>query len=227
MATNNALFLVFERNAFYKKMHYLVLAALTLNIIVICILLGLILHLIRNPPPPIYFATNEQGQLIDIVPLDQPNMTNDELLNWVTKAVEAAYSYDYLNNPSQLQAAQKYFTNYGWSEAMKSLTTSGNLVGVIKRKLIGIAKVVDKPKILKQGLIKGVMAWQIQMPVLVTYHEPPYNETSKFNVPVVVTLIVQRQPVLQSYQGLGIVQMIGAMPPQSTTPQELPAKPTG
>lgn len=227
MATpNNALLLIFERNAFYKKMYYLVLGALALNIIVIGLLLALILFLVRNPPPPIYFATNEYGQLIEIVPLDKPNMTNDEIINWVTKAVEAVYSYDYLNNAAQLQSAQKYFTNYGWSEAMKSLTASNNLVGVINRKLIGIAKVVEKPKILKQGLIKGVMAWQLEVPLLVTYQAPPYDEKSKFTVPLILTLIVQRQPVLQSESGLGIVQMIGITATQPTAPQQLPATPT-
>jgi intracellular multiplication protein IcmL len=127
----------------------------------------------------------------------------------------------------QLQSAQKYFTNYGWSNYIKALNASNNVVALKERKMIVIAHVVGKPKILAQGILSGAYAWKFSMPVLISYSLPPYDDKSKFTNPLTVTLIVQRQPILQSYKGLGIVQIIGSMAAGSDQPQELSNTPSG
>lgn len=228
MNKTDPLSLVFTRNAFYRRMHFLALAALALNFVVIIILLMLIVFLIRNPTPPLYFATDPISRLIDIIPTNQPNMSDEEVIRWTREAVEAAYSYDYVNYAAQLQAAQKYFTNYGWREFMRGLTASDNLLAVTERKLIGRARVVQKPKLIAQGLLGGALAWKFEMPVLMTFQAPPYNDRSSYSIPWTVTVLVQRQPILQSYQGLGIVQAIaGATQAPPTGPREISPSPTG
>jgi hypothetical protein len=48
------------------------------------------------------------------------------------------------------------------------------------------------------------------MQLLVTYLQPPtYDDATKFSNSLIVTSVVQRQPVLQGYRGLGIVYMVG------------------
>ena len=155
-------------------------------------------------------------------------MSTDDAAAWAIEAVQAAYSYDFINYRGQLQASQKYFTNYGWTKYMNSLVASNNLVALLQRKLIISAVVVDKPKVLTQGILSGAYAWRFQMPLLVTYSPPPFDEASKYSNALIVTVIVQRQSILQSYKGLGIVQMIAvAASAPSNQPQELSNTPTG
>jgi intracellular multiplication protein IcmL len=126
--------------------------------------------------------------------------------------VQAAYSFDYLNYRSQMQNAQKYFTSYGWTTYVRALRLSGNLSAVTDAKRIAMARVVEAPKLLAEGLLGGSYAWKFQMPVLVTYFEPPYTDQTSFASAIKVTVLVQRQPPLQGYQGLGIMQFIAEMP---------------
>ena len=212
MDSNDALVLVIARNAFYKRLHYLVLTAFGLMLFTIGFLIWVLVYIVTMQSLPVYFATDNVGRLIEVSSVQKPEMTTDQVAAWTAEAVQAAYSYDYFSYRSQFQNAQKYFMIYVWSKYISSLEASNNLEGVKERKWVGIAKVVDKPKLLSEGMLAGAYAWKFQLPVLVTYLRPPnYDEATKRVDPLVLTVIVQRQPELQSYKGIGILQIVGEL----------------
>src|SRR5262245_29433964 len=127
MSSNDALVLILSRNAFYRRLYILALAATALNLVVICMLGASLGYLLKNPVRPLYFAADEVGRLIQIVPVNVPNMSTEEVTKWTVDAVQAAYSYDYINYRAQLQSVEKYFTRYGWGKYMQALSLSGNL----------------------------------------------------------------------------------------------------
>jgi intracellular multiplication protein IcmL len=228
MDRQDALIAVITRNAFYQRLHYLALTTLALAILMIGILISVLVYMYKNPSEPVYFATDEIGRLIEIVPTSSPNMTSDDVINWTVEAVESALSYDYVNYHAQLQNAQKYFTSYGWSNYMSALKSSNNLLALTQRKMVVVAKVVDKPTIVKEGLLSGSYAWKMDIPILMTYFMPPYDDKSKITNPIEMTILVQRQSVLQSYKGLGVVQLIGSIATAPLTqPQGISTTPTG
>lgn len=211
--TSEALTLIFSRNSFYKRLHRLALAMLAVSWLIILVLGLIIFFLWKNPTPPIYFATDSVSRLIKLIPLSQPNMSTADVMAWTAEAVQAAYSYDYVNYGSELQASQKYFTTYGWTQFIRALTASNNLLAVKQRKMVVSASITGTPTILAQGILAGKYAWKFQMPVTVTYLMPPYDnsEDATFTNNLMLTVIVQRQSALQSYKGLGVVQMVAAL----------------
>lgn len=225
MSQDDALFLIFSRNAFYQRLHYLALAAFGLVMVAIIILANAIYFFVNNPPEPLYFAADEIGRLLPIDPLTSPNMSTNDAAAWAIEAVQKAYSYDYLSYYGQLQNAQKYFTNYGWSKYMSALSASNNLLALKQQKMVIVAQVVDQPQLITQGILSGAYAWKFQLPVLVTYMKPPYDDKSKFSNALQVTVVVQRQRILQSYKGLGIVQMIATMAGVPNQSQEISNNP--
>lgn len=206
---DDAVTLVCMRNEFYRKKYYLALSVYLVSLVVVGVLIGMLVYLIKHPPEPFYFAADDVGRLIQEVPLSQPNMPVDDVTAWTIEAVQAANSYDFVNYRAELQEAQKYFTNNGWSRFIQGLNRSKNLDGVIKRKLIGVAKVIGSPTLVEMGLLSnGIYAYKYVMYVLVTYMRPPYDNNTNFQNPLQVTVVVGRQSVLLSYKGLGITQMI-------------------
>ena len=223
---NDAIVLVYVRNEFYRQKYLLTLAVGLLSIIVVAILAGMLYYLAKHPTEPLYFPADDLGRLIQEIPITQPNMSLDDVTAWTIEAVEDANSYDFLNYRSELQSAEKYFSDYGWRKYMQGLKASTNLVGLIDRKMIFIAKVVDQPKLIGQGILKtGAYGYKYQMPVLMTYIVPPYDAKSSFQNPLLVNVVVQRQDVLQSYKGLVVMQMNaapytkGAAPTPADMPQ--------
>lgn len=223
----DALVLIFARNAFYRRMHFLALGAVALSLFVIAFLLWMMIYLIKHPTHPLYFATDNVGRLIHIIPVNVPNMPQDAVIAWTVEAVQKSLSFDFINYRAQIQSAEKYFTPYGWQNYMRALEVSNNYLGLAKNKWIIIAQVVEQPKVITQGILSGAYAWKFQMPVLVTYWSPPYDNKSKFANALNVSVIVQRQEILQSYKGLGIAQIVATSAATQNPLQEISNTPTG
>jgi intracellular multiplication protein IcmL len=222
---NDALHMIAVRNEFYRKKYHIALGILFLGLVAIGILGGMLTYIIKHPPQPLYFVTDDAGRFIMDIPIQQPNMSTADVAAWTVEAVQDAYSYDFLNFHSQLQTAQKYFTDYGWRQYMKGLEASNNLLALSSRKQVVTAHVIGEPKLIAEGPLgkAQIYAWKFQMQLLVTYLMPPtYDEKNRFANPLIVTVIVERQDILSSYKGLGIVQMIAELAQSPTTPTLAP-----
>ncbi len=198
---------IYLRNEFYKKKFYSVFVIFILNVCGIIVLAWMLDYLIKNPPHPVYFAADSLGRLIKEIPIHEPNMSVEDATAWAIEAVQSAYTYDYKNYRAQLQRAQRYFTDNGWRKYMAGLRASNNLVALTKRSLIQVGTIVQHPELIAQGHMGQAYAYQFRIPVLMTYWYPPYDEKSKIYNPLLVTLVVQRRNVFESYKGLGVAQM--------------------
>jgi intracellular multiplication protein IcmL len=221
----DALMMVQLRNAFYKKKFHFILGTNVFCFVVIVILGSILFYLLNNPTRPLYFVADSVGRLMQEPALTDPYLSTDEVTAWTIEAVQSAYSYNYMNYRAQLQNAQKYFTEYGWKKYMDALTASNNLLALTQRNMVFIATVVQKPKLLNQGILGGAYAWKFQIPLLIKYWRPPFDDKSAFFNALQVNVVVQRQTLLQSYKGLAVLQMIATTPPASTL-QNIGSSPT-
>jgi intracellular multiplication protein IcmL len=221
---SDALVLVQLRNAFYKKKFHFVLGIYALSLMIIAILISIIIFLKATQAKPHYFVADEVGRLMKDIPLNDLNMSSDELLDWAVNAVLAANSFDFINYRHQLQDAQKYFMDESWATYMKELAISDNLLALKYRRWVFVAKVVEKPTLIAEGILSGVRAFKLQMPLLVTYLKPPsYDIKSSASNAFVVTVIVVRRNLLESYQGLAVYSMVISNAPETTKKMNMPA----
>ncbi|HEX2548505.1 MAG TPA: DotI/IcmL family type IV secretion protein [Gammaproteobacteria bacterium] len=208
--TEDALELVHIRNAFYKKKFHTLLGIGLLALIVILCLMFLFKHLLGVASRPLYFVANDEGVLIQQSPLQLPIPIAD-VNAWVVEAIESANSFDYVNYRSQLQDSQKYFSDFAWMEYMKSLTASLNLTAMKERREVWISKVIATPTIINAGAIRGEYAWRVELTLRETRLKPPLylnTPTSSSTATYKITVILQRKPLLQSYQGLAVLSMV-------------------
>jgi len=221
---SEALALVYLRNAFYKKKFHFILGIYVLGLVIIGILISIVIYLKASQALPRYFVADEVGRLIKDIPLSDLNMSSDELIDWTVKAVESANSFDFVNYRRQLQDAQKYFIDESWATYMKQLTISDNLLALKLRRWVFVARVVEKPKLITEGILGGVRAFKFEMPLLVTYLKPPaYDVKSSTSNAFVVTVIVIRRNLLESYRGLAIYSMVISNAPETVKKMNMPS----
>lgn len=204
MATQDALTLVALRNKFYKDGQRHVILALFLSILVSLILGFLLIYIIKNPPAPKYFATSINGRITPLFALNEPNQSDSAVLQWANQAAIAAFTYNFVNWRSELQASSGFFTGEGWTQFQKALEQSNNLDAVRAKKLVVSAVATRAPVILQKGLLQGVYSWRVQMPLLVTYQSAS-EFTQQNNV---VTLLIMRVSTLNYPRGIGIAQFV-------------------
>lgn len=192
------------RNDFYRDNHRKVMMALLVAIATIILLCGTLSYVVTHPPAPKYFATSIDGRIIPIISLSQPNMPPSALLLWANQAATAAFTYDFVNYRQALQSASAYFTPEGWRDFLNALTSSNNLNAVLTKKLVVSSTATGAPVILQQGVLNGVYAWRVQMPMVVTYQSA--SQVAQQNV--TVTMLVMRISTLNSARGVGIAQFV-------------------
>lgn len=144
-------------------------------------------------------------------PLDQANMSDNDLLGWATDAAQLAYTYDFKNYPKQMQLLKDYFTPEGWRAFTTALDKSNNLNVVQNRKLVASASPIGKATLLKEGVKNGLYTWKVQLPMQATYE----SESRLIKQNLLVTLLISRT---SNSKGVGISHFVALITPATTTP---------
>jgi intracellular multiplication protein IcmL len=201
-AMKDALKLVTLRNAFYKdgfrRLSCVLLMSLLLNVILVCSVLFLSFH----RPPARYFATTPQGKLIALKPRNEPVLSSTAISDWVARSVPQIFDIDFLNYRKQVMHSRDYFTSYGWEQFLEHFSITLNKIKTDK--LVAHAVVTDVPYVTRQGIVKGVYTWQVQVPLLVTYQKGSEEETQH----LVWTVLLKRVDNNISDQLVGIAQVV-------------------
>ena len=200
----DSLELVKLRNDFYRDNYRRVIGILFFTVFIIIGLAVALIYEVTNPPPPQYFATDAEGRIIHLYPLDEPNLSQGALLQWANVAAVAVFSYDFVNYRENLQDASEFFTPDGWQNFMNALQDNDNLNAVLTKKLVVSAVATAAPVILQEGVLQGRYSWRVQMPMLVTYQSA--SQVTQQNL--TVTMLITRISTLNSEKGIGIAQFV-------------------
>lgn len=192
--------LVIMRNAFYRDSYYQVLFAVLFLLIVNGFLAYIVYYKISNPPQPQYFAATADGRIIKVHPLSDPSLSDDFVVQWTADAVHKAFSWDFIHWREQMQEASNNFTPDGWRDFSASLKDSNNLKTLIDLKMVSNVEVTGSPQIIQKAVVAGHYAWNIKIPVLLSFT----SVEKTINQPMNLTVIVLREPVQYYPQKIAI-----------------------
>ena len=85
------------RNSFYRDSYRLCLLAILISSLFTILLIGFTIYERSRIPTPVYFATNQDGSLKILIPLNLPYVSDQDVLKFATDTVSASLSYDFLN----------------------------------------------------------------------------------------------------------------------------------
>lgn len=196
---------VVVRNEFYRDGYRLALRVAVIQCFVIFGLIGAMFFIIYvHQPENRYFATTEDGRLIPMVPLTQPNLSTPALLSWVAQASSETMSFSFSNYRRNLQQASRHFTRAGW-ESFSAALQQSRIIESIEANTQELTTVPRGAPILKyEGVVAGQYQWQVQIPVILTFVSGSKSRSDNW----ILTLVIVRVPRLESPNGVGIAQWI-------------------
>jgi intracellular multiplication protein IcmL len=203
--SQDALTTVVNRNSFYRDGYRLMLRiSLILWAIIGLLAATLVTLALTVQTRSVYFATNSEGRIIPIVPLDQPFRSRADIIAWTTSTVKKAMQFNYSDYRLRLQDARAFFTATGTDSFFKALNDARILEATAARKLLVRMDIDAAPEVVQEGVRDGVYTWYLRMPVTITYDgaEPLAPQTAKLIVQVV------RISTLVSSGGIGIEQFV-------------------
>lgn len=189
----------FYRDSFGKVIF--VIFALCLSVV---FLAGISLYTYMNRPPPITFRVAEEWRVLAPVPIQQPYLTDPDLLQWVSEVVPNAFNLDFLNLDSQLADVKKYFTDNGYQIFLNQLKNYADKSMVQSYKMFVHGKPTRAPVILNQGVLSGRYAWWVQIPVNIRYA----GARDKPDVNLTLQVLVVRTETTNNLTGILIDNVI-------------------
>jgi intracellular multiplication protein IcmL len=159
------------------------------------------------------FLTRERGHFYEQLPngdtfelteLDRPNVSTKALLEWVSLAATATFTFDFVNYEKQLTALRDFFTADGYINFLASLEASKTITTVSEKNLQLSAVAIGPAIVLIEQEISGYHTWRIQGPLLVRYQSASVNETHQ----QIVTMLVTQVPTSDAPKGIGIAQYV-------------------
>lgn len=190
------------RNSYYRDGFRRMLAAAYFGsmaiVALIVVLVGFInLHEKRDR----YFVTTSDGKVIEMTSLDEAGLTQQELGEWVTKAVSDTMSFGYSDYKQKLQAAAPYFTKNGWDGFTAMLQQAKLVQAVESQQQTVTAKPAGQLALLEQGVgLDGRYFWHVKLPLGLTYQAGSKSSGAV----ITLDLIVVRAPSLEKPQGVSI-----------------------
>jgi intracellular multiplication protein IcmL len=196
---------IVTRNEFYRDgFRNLIKIAVLQGLVIVGLILTLIVYINNSQPEDRYFATTADGRIMQLLPLNKPNLDDPALLSWVSSAVTDTMSFSYLSYQKDLQKSSRNFTKSGWTSFTSALQKSRILDSVQAQKQIVTSQPRSAPVLLKKGVYGGKYRWVIQMPLSIKYQSQTESRTDTVNL----SLVVERVPSLENPSGVGIVQWI-------------------
>jgi len=196
---------VVVRNEFYRDGYRSLLKVALIQVFVILGLIGAMYFVIQaHQPENRYFATTEDGRLVPMIALSEPNMSAPALMSWVAQASTEVMTFGFNDYRRRLQESSRNFTRTGWESFTQALQKSRIIEMVEANQQVVTAAPQGAPILESQGLVAGRYQWVIQLPMILTYQA---GNASR-NDSLLVTVVVVRVPRLESPNGIGIEQWI-------------------
>ena len=195
---------VMVRNEFYRDGYRVMRMVALAQAVAIIVLIVAVVNFVEVRKEYKYFATTEDGRLVPMIPLNQPNLSTPALLSWVAQASAEVMTFGHHDYKRRLQEASRSFTRSGWEGFTTALERSGVMDMVEKNRQVVTAAPAGAPIITSEGMYGDRYQWVVQMPIQVTYQSGA-KKSSKFKQ---LTLVVVRVEQLDSPHGVGINQWI-------------------
>lgn len=196
---------VIVRNEFYRDGYRSLLKLAIMQGIVILGLIGAVYFVVQtHQPENRYFATTEDGRLVPMVPLNEPNMSVPALMSWVAQSSTEVMTFGFNDYRRRLQESSRNFTRRGWESFTQALQKSRIIEMVEANQQVVTASPQGAPILESEGLVNGRYQWIIQLPMVLTYQSGSRTRSDE----LLVTVVVVRVPRLESPNGVGIEQWI-------------------
>lgn len=196
---------VIVRNEFYRDGYRSILRIAVIEaMIILSLIVAMYFIILSREPENRYFATTEDGRLVPMVPLSEPNLSVPALMSWTAQAATEVMTFGFNDYKRRLQQASRNFTRLGWVSFTSALEKSRIIEMVEANQQVVSAAPASAPVLLSEGVVNGRYQWQVQVPLVVTYQAGASVRSDK----MMVTLLLVRVPKLESPNGVGIEQWI-------------------
>jgi len=196
---------VVVRNEFYRDgFRNMLRIAIAEAVIIVALIIAFIVHVNAFRPQNYYFATTADGRIMQLVPLNLPNMGTSSLMSWAAQAATEVMTFGFHDYQRRMQQSSRHFTRRGWESFTDALQKSRIMESVEASQQVASAQPRSAPILVQEGVFNGKYRWVVDLPLTVTYQAGAASRVDN----LVVRMVIDRVPSLENPNGVGIEQWI-------------------
>lgn len=166
----------------------------------IAALVAISAYILFTEPPPVTFKVAEEWRIVPPVDIQEPYLSEGDLLQWVADVVPRLFDVDFLHIDDQLNQLKQYFTDNGYQVFLNQFNNNVDRDKLQSGKMFATDEITGAPIILNQGLLSGRYAWWVQIPINISYAGMETIPSSSIKL----TLLVVRTETSNSLNGVAI-----------------------
>ena len=205
VAAAGPLMTVIVRNEFYRDgFRNMMRMAIAEAVIIVGLILTFIVYMNATKPQDHYFATTADGRIMQLVPLNLPNMNTSALMSWVAQSSTEIMTFGFHDYQRRMQQSSRHFTRHGWESFTNALQKSRIIESIEANQQVVTAQPRSAPVLIQEGVFNGKYRWVVDLPLTVSYQAGTGTRVDT----LVVRLVIDRVPSLENPNGVGIEQWI-------------------
>ena len=108
-----------------------------------------------------YFAT-ESGRVTPIYPLNKPAWSMEDIAGFGADTIQRAFTMDFVHYRQQMTSVMTRFTNQGYADYYKALTSS-NVLKMVRDQRMNLSTTVSPGVVHSQGIINGIYTVSLKL----------------------------------------------------------------
>ncbi len=168
--------------------------------------IGLNFVLYYGKPKPQYFAMTAEGRIVPLIPLSEPMVSVDTVLQFAQGCITSSFSLDFDddNLRQKLQSLRSCYTEEGYKALMQAMDSSGLLERIRQRRLVTSAVATGAGVIARTDARNpSGYKWSVQQPISITL----VNQTERRSYNFLIEIDIQRIPTIDNPRGISTVAL--------------------
>jgi hypothetical protein len=157
----------------------------------------------RRPPPQVYLVQPKMAAKA-VPTLPTPSISPTKVQRWTTRTLRQIFSFNFNNFDEHMAQSQVFFTDLGFVAFQDGLVKSKVADRVRESSLDVFLVPVAPARVINAKIISGVVAYTVQMPVLMVYRSASTTKTSS----MLAIVIVRQVPTYENPDGVGIADIV-------------------
>lgn len=200
---------VLLRNQGVYSLYQKILGIFWITFVLMVVSIAMAGYFFFQKTPPQYAQAAPDGNLIQSIPLDKPNMDESAVFDLVRTAIRDVNRYDYINYKTQIPEAQEYFTISGWKKYTQQLSARATLKNVEQLRDIVTVDFTGPATLVNTSVAnlggQQRFLWEVEQPVVISYIAHTNNSSNGgLRQEGVVRAYVVRVPYTSAPRGAAI-----------------------
>ncbi len=139
-----------------------------------------------------FIPTQNAAAICKVTPVEQPRLTNAQVMDYAKDMAVSIYSTDYANYRTTVtDAAGKYMLPDFRDQFIKTMSNSDFLKLVVEGRFVvsAVTTANRPPQVVRAGLLNGAYAWKIQVPLTLFYQSGRTQQDDRVVAEVTVTQV--------------------------------------